>query len=75
MKIPKYIKDKMHRAAKGYARLNQEMCEINEWFEEHGITAEELRCGDGESLEEIEYGNDVTAAICKKFEVEEDGIQ
>lgn len=28
----------------------------------------EILCGDGQSLEEIEYGNDITDAFCEKIE-------
>lgn len=67
-RVPKYIKDKMHRIAKMQKALALETKEIEEWLNEHGLDSEEFRNGDGNSLEEIDYGNDVTDIIVERIE-------
>lgn len=46
------------------------MREIEDWLEAHGVDTSEngLRCGDGCSLDELEYGFDITDQICAKLE-------
>lgn len=68
MKIPGYIRYKMHRAAKLHSEASKLTREIDEWFESRGYATEELRCGDGFSLEELDYGNDVTDILCDRIE-------
>lgn len=60
MKVSKEIKDKMHKAAKCFAESNRLMRDIEDYLESCGINVDEVRCGNGCSLEEFEYGNDVT---------------
>lgn len=73
MKIPKHIKEKMHKIA----QLNQQSAslsnEVDDWFIRHGFEMYELRCGDGTSLEELDYGNDITDILCERIECGEFG--
>lgn len=71
MKVPTYIRRKMHRAAKLHAEASKLTRQVDEWFESKGYAAEDLRCGDGLSLEELDYGNDITDVFCKRIEAEE----
>lgn len=68
MKVPEYIRRKMHRAAQLHAEASKLTRQIDEWFESRGYAAEDLRCGDGYSLEELDYGNDVTDILCDRIE-------
>ena len=68
MKVPEYIRQKMHRAAKLHAEASRLMRQVDEWFESRGYTQENLRCGDGFSLEELDYGNDVTDICVERIE-------
>ena len=68
MKIPKYIRKKMHRAAALHREASILAGQVDEWLESYGYRPEELRCGDGLSLEELDYGNDVTDAFCARLE-------
>lgn len=63
MKIPKYIQNKMHSAAAMYAHASETMKEIDDYLLSKGISPDVYRSGNGISLEEIEYGNDVTDAF------------
>lgn len=68
MKVPNHIKQKLHRAAKMFAAASVIMSEVDEYFENKGIRSTQLRSGNGISLEEIEYGNDVTEQFCTWLE-------
>lgn len=68
MKVPEYIRSKMHRSAKLHAEASKLTRQVDEWFESRGYAAEDLRCGDGFSLEELDYGNDVTDILCDRIE-------
>ncbi len=72
MKVPGYIRYKMHRIASLCSQASALMREVEKWLEAHGVdTSEEgLRCGDGCSLEELEYGIDITDLICDRLECE-----
>lgn len=77
MRVPNYIKQKMHRVAHLNALAEQEMRNIEEWLESHGIDTSYsatdgggLRDGSGCSLEELEYGNDITDELCERIERE-----
>lgn len=68
MKIPKYIQDKMRKAA-FYSRKSQILVEeVDQYIKDNYDGTEEnsddhlepWRCGNGISLEELEYGNDIT---------------
>lgn len=64
MVIPKYIQNKMHKIAEYSLKAKQLSCEVDKYFQNYGIDIEMLRCGNGCSLEELEYGNDITEAFC-----------
>ena len=58
----------MHRLAKLTAQASELDREINNYFEEHGYDIDELRNGDGETLDELDYGNDITEKFCARME-------
>lgn len=58
MPIPKYIENKMRQALRHFQAGSDLMAEVNEWFEGRGYDMQQLRDGDGRSLEEIEYGTE-----------------
>lgn len=68
MKVPKYIKEKMHKIAEFQRKASDLSLEVDNWFIEHGFNMEDLRCGAGISLEELDYGNDVTDILCERIE-------
>ena len=68
MKVPEYIRHKIHRAAKLHAEPSRIIRQVDEYFEGRGYTPENLRCGDGFSLEELDYGNDVTDIFVERIE-------
>lgn len=68
MKIPKYIRNKMHRIAELQSQSSALMKEVEEYLEKNGYDIETIRDGSGDSLEELDYGNDVTEALCQRLE-------
>lgn len=50
----------MHELASLTAQAGVLDREINEYFEEKGYDIDALRCGNGTSLDELNYGNDIT---------------
>ena len=68
VKVPKYIKEKMHRVAGLRVLQNYEMKIIEEWLESKGFDIDALRDGCGHSLEELESGNDITDLFCERLE-------
>lgn len=68
MRVSKKIQNKMHRLAKLTEQASELAGEINNYFKDNGYDIDELRTGDGESLDELDYGNDVTDAFCTKME-------
>ena len=67
-KVPKYIKEKMHRLAKLSQQTKELSAEIDCFFENNGYDVDNLRSGDGLSLEELEMGNDITEELCMEIE-------
>lgn len=67
-KVPIPIKEKMHKLAKLSKEAKELDNEISEWFHSKGFNEDALRCGNGTSLEELLYGNDVTDEFCKRIE-------
>lgn len=67
-KVPLYIKEKMHKLAKLSQQAEELENEISEWFCAKGFDEDALRCGNGASLEELIYGNDVTDEFCTRIE-------
>lgn len=73
MKVPKYIKKKMHNVARLSNLADREMQDVEEWLEKNGIDVSfenGIRDGSGCSLEELEYGNDITDELCERIERE-----
>lgn len=74
MRVPKYIQDKMHRIARLQRQAAEEMKSVEGWLLSNGVSDEDLdnggyfRCGDGISLEELEYGEDITEFLVEKLE-------
>lgn len=68
MKVSKTIQNKMHRLAKLTAQASEIAREINNYFEDNGYDIDGLRNGDGETLDELDYGNDITDAFCARIE-------
>ena len=55
MKVPKYIREKMHRIAL-YARMASNLDrEVGFWLGQHGIDVEKLSDGGGWGYEELSY--------------------
>lgn len=68
MKVPKYIRDKMSRGARLHAKASEEIRKVEVWCETHGFDVDILRDGSGYSLEELDYGNDVSEVLCERME-------
>lgn len=68
MKIPKYIKNKMHRIAELHIEADELMKEVEEYLTNRGVCIDTIRDGSGASLEELDYGNDVTELLCERLE-------
>lgn len=68
MRIPKYIKNKMHRIAELQAQSTALMRQVEEYLSQNGYDIETIRDGSGDSLEELDYGNDVTEMLCQRLE-------
>lgn len=67
MKVPKYIREKMHRIAL-HARMVSDLDrEVGIWLEQNGIDVEKLSDGGGSGYEELSYGNDVTDELCAQI--------
>lgn len=68
MKVPKYIREKMHRIAL-HARMVSDLDrEVGIRLEQNGIDVEKLSDGGGSGYEELSYGNDVTDELCAQIE-------
>ena len=68
MKVPKYIREKMHRIAL-HARMVSDLDrEVGIWLEQNGIDVEKLSDGGGSGYEELSYCNDVTDELCAQIE-------
>ena len=68
MRISKDIQGKMHKLAQLTSQVAMLDREINNYFESKGYDVDELRSGDGTTLDELDYGNDITATFVKDFE-------
>lgn len=55
--LPKHIKKKLVSASLHAKKVQEIMEYVNEWLESRGYDPDELRSGNGISLEEFEYGN------------------
>lgn len=68
MRISKDIQGKMHKLAQLTSQAAMLDREINNYFESKGYDVDGLRNGDGTTLDELDYGNDITATFVKDFE-------
>lgn len=68
MKVPKYIREKMHRIALHTRMVSDLDREVGIWLEQNGIDVEKLSDGGGSGYEELSYGNDVTDELCAQIE-------
>lgn len=68
MRISKNIQEKMHKLAQLTSQAAVLDKEINDYFESKGYDIDELRSGDGTTLDELNYGNDVTEIFVNDFE-------
>ena len=68
MKIPNYIRSKMHLCASHARQAAKYDLEVGIWLEEHGIDVEAISNGDGTSFEELMNGNDITDELCARLE-------
>ncbi len=68
MRISKDIQGKMHKLAQLTSQAAMLDREINNYFESKGYDVDELRSGDGTTLDELDYGNDITVTFVKDFE-------
>lgn len=68
MKVSKKIQNKMHMLAKLTAQASLLDREINEYFESRGYDIDELRAGDGVTLDELNYGNDITEVFVRDMQ-------
>lgn len=73
MKIPIFIKKKMHRLVEIEQQAIAISHEIDQFFIENGYDIEKLRDGCGFSLEELERGNDVIDKLCQAIEEDDFG--
>lgn len=60
MIVSKEIQRKMHKLAKLTSQAAILDREINDYFEINGYDKDEIRAGDGNTLDELNYGNDIT---------------
>ena len=70
MRISKDIQGKMHKLAQLTSQAAMLDREINNYFESKGYDVDELRSGDGTTLDELDYGNDITATFVKDLKME-----
>ena len=58
----------MHRIAELHTEATELMDEVEEYLISKGYDIEAIRDGSGASLEELDYGNDVTDKLCERLE-------
>ena len=71
MVVPNYIRSKMHLCASHARQAAKYDLEVANWLEKHGIDVEDISNGDGNSFEELMYGNDVTDELCARIKAME----
>ena len=71
MVVPNYIRSKMRLCASHARQAAKYDREVGIWLEKHGIDVEDISNGDGNSFEELIYGNDVTDELCARIEAME----
>ena len=55
--LPKNLENKLNKAALHYGNGIALLGEVEQYLEEKGVNIDSLRAGDGNGLEEIEYGH------------------
>lgn len=72
MRVPNYIRAKMHLVAKYSQKIGELEADIENWLDNHGFenSAERFRDDSGYGLDELSYGVDITDDLCKRFEQE-----
>ena len=73
MKVPKYIKEKMHEIARLSKRTQTIVGEVEQYFRDRDYDIDALRGDDGISLTELDIGNDTTETLCKAIEEDDYG--
>ncbi len=70
MRVPNYIRAKMHQVAKYSKRIGNLEADIENWLDNHGFenSTEGFRDDSGCGLGELSYGVDITDDLCKRFE-------
>ena len=70
MKVPGYIRYKMHLVARRSKQNEMDMRDVEEWLEARGfdVSVDGLRDGGGCSLDELEDGVDITDDLCERIE-------
>lgn len=73
IKVPLYIQKQMHKVAKLHNEARELTENIEKWLESKGVDyvsvgQGSLRSGDGQGLDELDYGNDVTDEIVERLE-------
>lgn len=70
VRVPQYIRDKMHQIAALETKKDKLAREVETWLTAKGFDTSEhgLRDGCGCGLDELDYGNDVTDALCERIE-------
>ncbi len=68
MKLPKSIKQKLISANNHAISIGRIMDGVNSWLENKGFSPEDLRSGNGKSLEEFEYGSENVEELIELFE-------
>lgn len=71
--VPAHIRQKMHQTATLVNRVAALSKSIEKWMVQQGLDPEDFRDGCGTSLEELEYGNDVTEELCTRIEASING--
>ena len=65
MKIPRQIREKMHKIALYASKASALDREVGLWLERYGLDVEKLSSGDGCGYEELLYGNDVNGCAVR----------
>lgn len=70
MKIPKYIKRKMHRLARVYRDVNKLELELAIYFDKNGLDMDDLWESKYPCLAALEQGYDITDEFCTLLETD-----
>ena len=67
MGVPRYIEEKMHKAAFKFAEANTLLREVEDYFEKRGITNETLQSGGYDGFSDLAT-YDVTSDLVKRLD-------